>query len=122
MDLTNIKNTLGHPDPIQMPVSELITGSYVFNIPSYQRGYRWESNDMSCPTNDVKQVDDLLEDLTTFVGNNLSGNYYLQPLMVKPRKDKSGRWVWDVLDVDPEAVERGIKSHEYTVTQGRHKD
>lgn len=98
MDLTNINNTLGYPDPIQMPVSELITGSYVFNIPSYQRGYRWESNDMSCPTNDVKQVDDLLEDLTTFVSNNPSGNYYLQPLMVKPRKDKSGRWVWDVLD------------------------
>lgn len=31
-------------------------------------------------------------------------------------------WVWDVLDVDPEAVERGIKSHEYQVTQGRHKE
>lgn len=98
MDLTNINNTLGYPDPIQMPVSELLMGTYVFNIPSYQRGYRWESNDMSSPSNDVKQVDDLLQDLTTFVKNNTSGNYYLQPLMVKPQLDNRGRWVWVVLD------------------------
>lgn len=100
MDLTDINNTIGYPEPIQMPVSELTTGAYIFNIPSFQRGYRWESDDNPLiPSNDVKQVDDLLEDLTAFIKSNpRGGNYYLQPLMVKPRKDAAFGWVWDVLD------------------------
>ncbi len=99
MDLTNINNIIGLSNPIEMPVSELLTGSFIFSIPSYQRGYRWESSENDTNKNEVKQVDDLLNDLTTFVRTNVGrkANYYLQPLMVKP-KQIDGKYVWDVLD------------------------
>ena len=82
-----------------MPVSEILTGNYHFVIPSYQRGYRWESK-INEHDNEVRQVDDLLDDLTHFVTKNANNkaNYYLQPLMVKPRYDKNNLLVWDVLD------------------------
>ena len=100
MDLTNLMNVIGYADPIEMPVSELLTGSYSFNIPSYQRGYRWESSEEGAKECDSKQVDDLLNDLTAFAREypNQSANYYLQPLMVKPHVDDAGICVWDVLD------------------------
>ncbi len=98
MDLTNINNLISNVDPLEMPVSELLTGSFVFSIPSYQRGYRWESSEPGTKNGDYKQVDDLLNDLTFFVSSTGKGNYYLQPLMVKPRQDASGAYVWDVLD------------------------
>ena len=41
MDLTKVSDVIGYAKPIEMPVSELLTGSYSFSIPSYQRGYRW---------------------------------------------------------------------------------
>ena len=99
MDLSKPDNLIDLQEPIQMPVSELLTGNYHFLIPSYQRGYRWESkvndNDL-----EVRQVDDLLNDLMYFVESNQNSkaNYYLQPLMVKPRRDDNGDLVWDVLD------------------------
>ena len=103
MNLTNINNLIGYSDPIEMPVSELLTGSFIFTIPSYQRGYRWESSENDMDKNETKQVDDLLNDLTTFAktngdkNRNTTLNYYLQPLMVKP-KLVEGNYVWDVLD------------------------
>ena len=100
MDLTNLKNVSSLSDPIEMPVSELLTGVYVFSIPSYQRGYRWESSETNIKDNDVKQVDDLLNDLTAFANANShsSANYYLQPLMVKPKHIQGTYYEWDVLD------------------------
>ena len=44
-----------------------------FLIPNYQRGYRWES----------QQVTDLLKDLKSFMEGSNSGYYCLQPLAVK---------------------------------------
>ena len=44
-----------------------------FNIPDYQRGYRWET----------KQVYELLNDLLEFDSNRVNGQFYcLQPLVV----------------------------------------
>lgn len=67
-------------------VAEFLTGPepYKFEIPSFQRGYRWMP----------KQVKDLLKDLYEFA-NGEAGNavYYLQPLVVRGE----GR-NWQVLD------------------------
>ncbi len=55
-----------------------------FHIPSYQRGYRW----------DTSQVNDLLEDLNEFQEEKKPGETYcLQPIVVK---DKDGKW--EVID------------------------
>lgn len=53
-----------------------------FHIPSYQRGYRWEK----------QQVEDLLNDFAEFIDNtnsrNTEGEFYcLQPIVVKRRHD-----------------------------------
>lgn len=98
MDLTNSNMLVSYRVPREMPVSELLTGNYIFSIPSYQRGYRWESSEPGSDPSEFKQVDDLLNDLTSFVTENNSGKYYLQPLMVKPRLEQPGTYVWDVLD------------------------
>ena len=52
-----------------------------FLIPSYQRGYRW----------DKQQIEDLLEDIWDFtkVGRKEKGEFYcLQPIIVKKQKNK----------------------------------
>lgn len=64
--------------------------NYVFNIPEYQRGYRWEK----------KQVEDLLNDLKDFIDRrsvNLIKEkefYCLQPVVVYKIRDKH----YDVID------------------------
>ena len=63
-------------------------GKVEFWIPSFQRGYRWEP----------QQVIDLLDDLYNFAA---SGEivYFMQPLVVRPHKCDDGTVKgWDVLD------------------------
>lgn len=78
---------------VDLPIWELLHNSQYsgknFFIPSFQRGYRWES----------KQVTDLLQDLEEFVAS-AENNYYLQPLVVRPKIVKKGQeqLVWEVLD------------------------
>lgn len=52
----------------------------VFHIPSYQRGYRWDND----------QVSDLLDDLRDFVDSDHSTarTYWLQPVVVKPLNEQ----------------------------------
>lgn len=72
-------------------VAELLDGNHHFYIPSYQRGYRWES----------KQVLDLLEDLAKYAREEYDNLYCLQPLVVKPRtweKDRLTVKGWEVID------------------------
>ena len=67
--------------------------NYKFNIPSYQRGYRWEK----------KQIEDLLSDLAEFK-NSCSENksfYCLQPVVVTKNNKLSseqGEDVYDLID------------------------
>lgn len=70
-------------------VSDLIDGQHKFWIPSFQRGYRWEP----------QQVEDLLEDIFLFAKdiNQSTTVYYLQPLVVRKHKD-GGSNEWDILD------------------------
>lgn len=80
---------------VDLPVWELLMYPFYsgkkFFIPSYQRGYRWES----------EQVKDLLQDLEEFVSSD-ENNYYLQPLVVRPiewfNTDGKKEEVWEVLD------------------------
>lgn len=54
-----------------------------FYIPSYQRGYRWTT----------QQIKELLEDIEYFCGKGAKGIYCIQPLVVKGH----GAY-WDVID------------------------
>lgn len=74
-------------------IAELLDGNHHFYIPSYQRGYRWDS----------KQIIDLLKDISDFAANSKKGDFYcLQPIVVKSKdwKDKDGNQVngWEVID------------------------
>ena len=66
-----------------LAVAELLTGHYHFEIPSFQRGYRWER----------KQVQDLLDDIFYF-SNGDQASYFLQPIVVKETSKDN----WEVLD------------------------
>lgn len=50
---------------------------YNFYIPSYQRGYRWDKD----------EVNDLLEDLFEFIYQDAQQKYCLQPIVVKEMSD-----------------------------------
>ncbi|WP_233785969.1 DUF262 domain-containing protein [Planococcus halotolerans] len=69
-------------------VNELIDIKQYY-IPSYQRGYRWDST----------QVKNLLDDLYEFMGNNFGDSesfYCLQPLVLRKRKDEESSY--EVID------------------------
>lgn len=57
---------------------------YNFLIPAYQRGYRWDED----------QVTDLLEDLFEFIYETKNDKYCIQPIVVKKLEDNS----YEVLD------------------------
>ena len=97
MVLNNPDDLASISEPLQMPVSEMLSRKFQFSIPSYQRGYRWESRELGDNNDEVKQVDDILNDLTSFVDSNIKAKYYLQPLMVKPQYNEH-TLSWDVLD------------------------
>lgn len=70
-------------------IGDLLRSKYEFYIPSYQRGYRW----------DKQQVTDLLSDIWEFHQSNPGVNefYCLQPIVVKP-KQVNGKLKWEVID------------------------
>lgn len=76
MAITNPEETLVFHD-----VKDLI-GEH-FLIPDYQRGYRWES----------QQVSDLLNDISFFYQKNPNESYSMQPIVVKKRDIR-----WEVVD------------------------
>ena len=68
-------------------INELL--EYEFNIPSYQRGYRWTK----------QQVEDLLNDINEFTPRNIPNSsektwYCLQPIVVKKYTEEK----FDVID------------------------
>lgn len=72
-------------NPIRLKsIGELLNEQ--FNIPSYQRGYRWS----------VRQVEELLNDILEFQQSKNDGFYCLQPIVVKKNRDIEN--VWDVID------------------------
>ncbi len=78
----NLENTFA---PLLVP--ELLSGDFRFLVPSYQRGYRWGP----------QEVEDLLNDLYSFVRSKDGSVYFLQPIVVRPI-DKGGQLWWEVLD------------------------
>lgn len=69
----------------QRPVRDIVDKKINFNVPAYQRGYRW----------DMLNVTDLLDDLLEFMQDGSSGKFYcLQPLVVK----KIGENQYNVID------------------------
>ena len=69
----------------QRSVRDIIDKKINFNVPAYQRGYRW----------DKLNVTDLLDDLLEFMQDDSSGKFYcLQPLVVK----KIGENRYNVID------------------------
>ena len=69
----------------QKSIRDIIDKKINFNVPAYQRGYRW----------DKLNVTDLLDDLLEFMQDTNSGKFYcLQPLVVK----KIGENRYNVID------------------------
>jgi hypothetical protein len=56
-------------------------------IPYYQRGYRW----------DIENVEALLDDIHNFMRSD-EENYCLQPIVVVPNIDENTHTIWEVID------------------------
>lgn len=76
-----IKLYMNHKTIDPISIRELI--GLDFLIPSYQRGYRWTT----------QQVKELLEDIEEFCTKGSNGIYCIQPLVVKENETS-----WDVID------------------------
>lgn len=62
-----------------------------YNIPAYQRGYRWTKN----------EVRTLLDDIWDFLCvniNNVDARYCLQPIVLKKNAESTSCVTWDVID------------------------
>jgi len=71
------------------PINSLLNEK--FNIPRYQRGYRWEKT----------QINELLDDIFDYgrKGKNAGDFYCLQPIVVKRNEKKeNGKIWWDLID------------------------
>lgn len=73
-------------DIVLKPINDILK-NYHFYIPSYQRGYRWTT----------EEVKALLNDLWEFKERQTSSFYCLQPIVVKPY-EKDGKSYWEVID------------------------
>lgn len=75
-----------------IPIADLLREDkqYIFIIPSFQRGYRWEE----------KQVTDLLDDIKQFADadGEKNNSYFLQPVVVRATKTDNGKEAYEVLD------------------------
>ena len=71
-------------------ISELCK-DYYFNIPAYQRGYRWDN----------QQIEYLLDDLYEYKNNPVGEYYCLQPIVVVKNEElskKESHTVYDLID------------------------
>lgn len=79
-----------NPNFCLKPVADLLDGTHRFVIPSFQRGYRWEKS----------QIEDLLKDISDYARDtrHTDAPYCLQPIVLKPIKDKDGNDAYNVID------------------------
>jgi uncharacterized protein with ParB-like and HNH nuclease domain len=79
-------------------IKSLLDQKEKFNIPRYQRGYRWEKNQI------IELLDDIYDYGLKAYKSNTSGEtvgdfYCLQPVVVKQNKQKEpGETWWDIID------------------------
>ena len=75
---------------------ELLGGKYKFEIPGYQRGYRWRSGE-NVEDRENSQVLQLLEDIREYydgISERYKNRFYcLQPLVVLRRKDAENTYL-----------------------------
>lgn len=78
---------------------------YEFYIPDYQRGYRWTATEVRELLNDLKEYQE--------THTKDSPPYYLQPLVVKKRKEKSskGEQKYEVIDGQQRLTTIGLILH-----------
>ena len=73
MESIELHNYLMAKEPQTIPISKFIESGITFFIPSYQRGYRWGSNEILRLIKDIENFDPLLD-----------GEFYcLQPVVVR---------------------------------------
>ena len=93
--MAEIIENIENPNFRLKAIAELLDGKHHFYIPSYQRGYRWDKN----------QVEDLLKDIWDFARDDEKKRtdfYCLQPIVVKYKSSKTEEGTeinsWEVID------------------------